>query len=78
MYVFTEMDSESESQELGSSSELPGQPQVSSEHLTHHGLAHGYSHVDPQVAVVSEELSNGSVKDEAVRVHDGGADPLVN
>ena len=77
------MDSKSESQEscfitwaqlLG----LPVQPRGSSEHLAHHGLAHGYSHVDPQVSVVSEQLCYGSVKDEAVRVHDGRADPLMD
>ena len=40
--------------------------------------AHGYGHVDAQVAVVREQLRDGRVENEAVAVHDGGADPLVD
>jgi len=34
--------------------------------------------VDAEVAVVGEQLRDGGVEDEAVRVHDGGRDAFVN
>ena len=43
-----------------------------------HGLAHGYGHVDAQVAIVREQLSDGGVKDQAVAVHDGAAHALMD
>jgi hypothetical protein len=39
--------------------------------------AHRYGHIDAQVAIVRKELGDGCVEDEAVTVHDGGADSLV-
>jgi hypothetical protein len=41
-------------------------------------LAHGDGDIDAEVAVVSEELSNARVEDEAVGIQDGGGDALVN
>jgi len=55
-----------------------GYPQDSPQHLVRHVLAHGYSHVDPQVPIVSEQLGYWGVKHEAVGVHDSGADPLMD
>lgn len=55
-----------------------GYPQDRPQHLVHHDLAHGYSYVDPQVPIVSEQLGYGGVKHEAVGVHDSGADPLMD
>lgn len=40
--------------------------------------AHGYRHVDAQVAVVGKELRDARVEDEAVRVEDGRGDALVD
>lgn len=55
------MDSTPQSQEYynwcGSSGRpWNGYPQDSPQHLVHHVLAHGYSHVDPQVPIISEQL----------------------
>jgi uncharacterized membrane protein YebE (DUF533 family) len=41
-------------------------------------LAHGDGDIDAKVAVVSKELSNAGVEDEAVRIQDGGGDAFVN
>ena len=40
--------------------------------------AHGYGDIDAQVAIVCKQLGNGGVKNEAVGVHDGGADSLMD
>jgi len=40
--------------------------------------AHGYGDINSQVAIVRKQLGNGGVKNEAVRVHDGRADSLMD
>ena len=40
--------------------------------------AHGYGDIDAQVAIVCKQLGNGGVKNEAVGVHDGRADSLMD
>ena len=41
-------------------------------------LAHGDGDIDPQVAVLGEQLCDGRVKHQAVAVHDGRGDALVD
>jgi hypothetical protein len=40
--------------------------------------AHGYGDIDAQIAIVCKQLGNGGVKHQAVGVHDGGADSLMD
>ena len=40
--------------------------------------AHGYGDIDAQVAIVCKQLGNGRVKHQAVGVHDGRADSLMD
>ena len=40
--------------------------------------AHGYGDIDAQVAIVCKQLGNGGVKHQAVGVHDGRADSLMD
>ena len=40
--------------------------------------AHGYGDIDAQVAIVCKQLGNRGVKHQAVGVHDGRADPLMD
>ena len=40
--------------------------------------AHGYGDIDAQIAIVCKQLGNGGVKHQAVGVHDGRADSLMD
>lgn len=40
--------------------------------------AHGDGDVDPQVTIVSEQMGDGGVEDQAVTVHDGGGHTIVD
>lgn len=40
--------------------------------------AHGDGDVDPQVAIVCEQMCDGGVEHQAVAVHDGGRHPVVD